>query len=325
MKHILFIFLIAVSQIISAQNLKNNPSALHGNKFEQLGSILSDPNEFRSASGAPGGKYWQQKADYNIDCNLDEKNLTLNGTEWVTYHNNSPDKLDYIWMQLDENQHDPNSDANYFDENKIDQPVTDATLKGLMLKERLDGLGDKILEVSDELGKPIKYTINQTMMRIDLPKTLMPGGKIKYKIKWKYKLSNRMETGGRGGYEYFPEDGNHIFIMSQWFPRLCVYSDFQGWQNKQFTGRGEFALAFGNYKVKMTVPADHVVCSTGEIQNVTQILNPTQLQRWQKAQTSTEVIEVVNLEEAKAAEKSANKTATTIVAINITFSAPRFV
>lgn len=294
-----------------SQNIQNNPTSNHGNKFEQLGTILQSPNEYRTASGAPGTKYWQQKADYDIDVTLDEKNLTVIGSEWITYYNQSPDKLEYLWLQLDENQHDPNSDANYFDENKIDQPVTKDELKGLTRKQTLVelGLGDKILEVSDELGKPLKYTINQTMMRIDLPKVLNPGAKVKFKVKWKYKMSNRMETGGRGGYEFFPEDGNHIFTLTQWYPRMCVYSDFQGWQHKQFTGRGEFALAFGNFKVKMTVPADHVVCSTGEIQNAAQVLNPAQMQRWQKAQTSTDVIEVVTLEEAKAAEK--NKSTTT--------------
>jgi len=310
MKKIILISLFAAS-VSYAQNIKNNPGSNHGNKFEQLGSILSDPSDYRNASGAPGHKYWQQKADYDIDVTLDEKNLTISGTEWITYKNNSPDNLPYLWLQLDENQHDANADANYFDENKIAAPLTDAGVKGLMLKQKLteEGLGDKILEVSDELGKPLKYTINQTMMRIDLPKPLAAGTKVKFKVKWKYKMSNRMETGGRGGYEYFPEDGNHLFTMTQWFPRMCVYSDFQGWQNKQFTGRGEFALAFGNYKVKMTVPADHVVCSTGECQNYAQILNPTQLQRWQKAQNATDVVEIINLEEAKAAEK--NKSTTT--------------
>jgi hypothetical protein len=296
---------------ITSQNIQNNPTSNHGNKFEQLGTILQSPNEYRTASGAPGPKYWQQKADYDIDVTLDEKNLTCIGSETVTYTNNSPDKLDYLWLQLDENQHDPNNDANYFDENKISPPITQGELKGLMQKEVLTelGMGDKILEVSDETGKPLKYTINTTMMRIDLPKTLNPGAKVKFRVKWKYKMSNRMETGGRGGYEYFPEDGNHLFTMTQWYPRMCVYSDFQGWQHKQFTGRGEFALAFGNFKVRMTVPSDHVVCSTGEIQNAAQVLSPAQLQRWQKAQTSKDVIEVVTLEEATAAEK--NKASTT--------------
>ncbi|MBK6833012.1 MAG: M1 family metallopeptidase [Bacteroidetes bacterium] len=307
---VLFIVLV---NLVVAQNIKNNPTSNHGNKFEQLGTILPDANVYRAASGAPGHKYWQQKADYDIEATLDEKNLTLIGSEWITYFNNSPDKLTYLWLQLDENQHDPNSDNNYFDNNKINAPFTNDDITALNIKEKAKDLGDKILEVSDELGKPLKYTINQTMMRIDLPKTLAAGGKVKFKVKWKYKLSNRMETGGRGGYEYFPEDGNHLFTMAQWYPRMCVYSDYQGWQNKQFTGRGEFALAFGNFKVKMTVPSDHVVCATGVGLNYAQVLSPAQLARWQKAQTSKDVIEVVTLEEAKAAElKKATTTKTWI-------------
>jgi hypothetical protein len=307
MKKIALFIVATLFQFAFAQNIQNNPNSNHGNKFEQLGTILPTPNENRTASGAPGNKYWQQRADYDIDVTLDEPNLTVIGTETVVYTNNSPDKLDYLWMQLDENQHDPNNDANYFDENKIDQPITKGELNSVRQKEMLAELGDKILEVSDEAGKALKYTINLTMMRIDLPKTLNPGSKVKFKIRWKYKMSNRMETGGRGGYEYFPEDGNHIFTLSQWYPRMCVYSDFQGWQHKQFTGRGEFALAFGNFKVKMTVPADHVVCSTGEGQNYAQILTPAQLSRWQKAQTSNDVVEVVTIDEAKAAEKQKSK------------------
>lgn len=311
LKPVVFIASLFLVSAVFSQNIQNNPGVNHGNKFEQLGTILQSPNEYRTASGAPGNKYWQQKADYDIEVTLDEKNLTINGSEWITYHNQSPDKLEYLWLQLDENQHDPNSDANYFDENTVNEPVTSGELKGLTQKQKLTelGLGDKILEVSDEAGKPLKYTINQTMMRIDLPKILNPGAKVKFKVKWKYKMSNRMETGGRGGYEFFPEDGNHIFTLTQWYPRMCVYSDFQGWQNKQFTGRGEFALAFGNFKVKMTVPADHVICSTGEGQNYAQILSPAQMQRWQHAQTSKDVVEIVTLEEAKNAEK--NKSTTT--------------
>lgn len=313
MKKAVLVLVMILSLTLKAQNIQNNPTSNHGNKFEQLGTILQSPNEYRTASGAPGSKYWQQKADYDIDVTLDEKNLTCLGTETITYTNNSPDKLDYLWLQLDENQHDANNPANYWDANKIDAPVTQGELKALTTKETLTQLdmGDKILEVSDEAGKPLKYTINTTMMRIDLPKTLNPGTKVKFKVKWKYKMSNRMETGGRGGYEYFPEDGNHLFTMTQWYPRMCVYSDFQGWQHKQFTGRGEFALAFGNFKVKMTVPSDHVVCSTGEIQNAAQVLSPAQLARWKTAQTAKEVIEVVTLEEATAAEKNKSNTTKT--------------
>ncbi|MDF2448005.1 MAG: Zn-dependent aminopeptidase [Bacteroidota bacterium] len=303
------LFCMAISGTF-AQNIKNNPTSNHGNKFEQLGTILPTANEYRTASGAPGSKYWQQKADYNIEATLDEKNLMLIGKEQVTYTNNSPDKLNYLWMQLDENQHDPKADNNFFDNNKMSPPMDYNAVKAMEVNETLKGLGDQILAVTDEFGKPLKFTINQTMMRVDLPKTLNPGSKVKFNVKWQYKIGNRMEVGGRGGYEFFKEDGNHLFTMTQWYPRMCVYSDFQGWQNKQFTGRGEFALAFGDYTVKMTVPADHMVCATGECQNYAQVLTPTQMARWNKANMNySDVTEIVTLEECAAAEK--NKSAAT--------------
>jgi hypothetical protein len=305
------LFLVLCTSIVfnlNSQNILNNPKSNHGNKFEQLGTILPTPNEYRTASGSPGAKYWQQRADYDIDVKLDEKNLSIIGTETVTYHNNAPESLPYLWLQLDENQHDPKSDNHYWDENKVSEPLTIQAIEGLE-KKHLQELGDKIDAVTDETGKPLKYTINQTMMRIDLPKPLLNKGKFKFIVKWHYKMIERTKFGGRGGYEPFVEDGNCLFTMTQWFPRMCVYSDFHGWQNKQYTGRGEFALAFGNYKVKMTVPSDHVVCSTGECQNYAQVLSPAQLARWQKAQTSTEPVEIVLLEEAKKAEE--NKSSTT--------------
>ncbi len=297
--------LCLLSFLVTAQNIKNNPTSNHANKFEQLGTILPTPNEYRTASGAPGNKYWQQRADYNIDVTLDEKNLLIKGKETVTYYNNSPDKLDYLWLQLDENEHQPKGENQYFNSNKINQPIDEAAIKDLDKEKLLQGLGDKILKVTDELGKPIKYTINETMMRLDLPKTLNPKAIVKFNIEWQYKIGNRMEIGGRGGYEYFKEDGNYLFTLSQWYPRMCVYSDFQGWQNKQFTGRGEFALAFGNYIVKMTVPADHLICSTGECKNYAQVLSPSQMARYTKATTNyDDVTEVVTLDECTNAEKT---------------------
>lgn len=193
-----FYFFTFSFSVLNSQNIQNNPQSNHGNKFEQLGSILPTPNEQRAASGAPGAKYWQQRADYDIDATFDEKNLSIIGTETVTYHNNSPDVLNYLWLQLDENQHDPKNEVNYFDENKIGEPVTEQSLRSLKTKELLEGYGDKIDGVSDETGKPLKYTINGTMMRIDLTKPLASKAKVKFKVKWHYKMVNRMELGGRG-------------------------------------------------------------------------------------------------------------------------------
>jgi hypothetical protein len=286
-----------------AQDIKNNPNSNHGNKFEQLGTVLPTPNEYRTASGAPGPKYWQQRCDYDIKAKLDETALRLTGSETVTYYNNSPDVLTYLWLQLDENEHSNVNNANYQNSNPMPRQVSTQQLENASSGKDDNGYGDKITKLTDATGKALNYTINKTMMRVELPQPLKPGQKFVFNCEWNYKISDRMSMGGRGGYEYFPEDGNYLFTMTQWYPRLCVYSDFQGWQNHQFTGRGEFALTFGNFKVQMTVPADHVVGGTGECQNYQQNLSATQMSRWQKAQTAKEPVEIVTIDEAKAAEK----------------------
>ncbi|HKH59198.1 MAG TPA: M1 family metallopeptidase [Flavitalea sp.] len=304
MKRMFFVFAVLFSLAFAqAQDIKNNPNSNHGNKFEQLGTILPTPNEYRTASGAPGPKYWQQRADYDIKCELDEKNLKLTGSETITYFNNSPGVLTYLWFQMDENEHSNINNANYQTSSTIPDKMDIATVEKQEENRKDNGFGFIVEKLTDALGKSLKYTLNKTMMRVDLPAPLKPGQKFIIKIDWNYKISDRFKQDGRGGYEYFAEDGNHLFTIAQWYPRLCVYSDNQGWQNHQFTGRGEFALTFGNFKVQMTVPADHVVGSTGECLNYTQNLSATQLARWQKAQTSKEPVEIVTLEEAKAAEK----------------------
>ncbi len=299
------LFSIFCCTIVLAQNISNNPGSNHGNKFEQMGGTLPTPNEYRTASGAPGTKYWQQRVDYDIKCELDEKNQKLTGSETITYFNNSPDVLTFLWMQLDENQHSTVNNANYQTSNPMNKQTSPQQLDRAADSKADNGMGFNIVKLTDAAGKPLKYTINKTMMRVELPAPLKAGQRFIYKLDWNYKLSNRgAGGGGRGGFEFFPEDGNHLFTLSQWYPRLCVYSDFQGWQNHQFTGRGEFALTFGNFKVAMTVPADHVVMSTGECQNYAAVLTPAQMGRWAKAQQSSEPIEVVTLAEAKEAEKN---------------------
>ncbi len=306
MRKLLVLLFIISAFALNAQDIRNNPTSNHGNKFEQLGTILPTPNEYRTASGAPGTKYWQQRADYDIKADLDEKNLKLTGSETITYFNNSPDVLTYLWLQLDENQHSTINNANYQSSTTLGR-VTTTMIDRLEEQKTDNGYGDKITKLTDATGKKLVYTINKTMMRVDLPTALKPGQKFILNIDWNYKISDRMSMGGRGGYEYFPEDGNYLFTMTQWYPRLCVYSDFQGWQNHQFVGSGEFALVFGNFNVKMTVPADHVVMATGEGQNYPQVLSAAQLARWQKAQTSKEPVEIVTLDEAKKAEVAKNQ------------------
>ncbi len=294
--------------LILAQNIQNNPNSNHGNKFEQLGGILPTPNEYRTASGAPGTKYWQQRCDYDIKCELDETNQTLKGSELVTYFNNSPDELRYLWLQMDENQHSTLKNADYQTASSMPRQLSDVAVTRYEEAKNDNGYGFNITKLTDALGKSLKYTVNKTMMRVELPVPLKPGQKFMFNLDWNYKIVDRMKFGGaRGGYEYFPEDGNHLFTMAQWYPRLCVYSDVVGWQNHQFTGRGEFALTFGNFKVQMTVPADHIIGSTGECLNYAATLTPAQLARWQKAQTSKEPLEIVTLEEAKKSEAQKSK------------------
>lgn len=298
----------ACASTVYAQNHQNNPGSNHGNKFEQLGTILPTPNIYRTASGAPGQGYWQNRADYDITAYLDEDRKNLKGSETITYHNNSPDDLDYLWLQLDENQHSSINNAGYAMASKIPNThVTIDQLKATDLPAKDNGFGVKIEKVTDANGKPLPYIINKTMMRIDLPKPLKSKEKIVFKIDWNYNLVDRMSMGGRGGYEHFPEDGNSLFTITQWFPRMCVYSDFKGWQHNQFTGRGEFALNFGDYKVSINVPADHIVAATGECQNYESVLTAEQLKRYRQAESSNEPLEIVTLAEALKAEKSKSK------------------
>ena len=267
--------------------------------------MLQTPNMYRSASGAPGPKYWQQRADYEINVELDDAKQRIIGSEYINYFNNSPDPLTYLWLQLDENEHKANSTKNVATESNMREKMSMGELQ--RIAGHTEDLGVKIAKVTDASGNALRYTINETMMRIELPKTLQPGEKFRFRVDWSYNISDRMTRGGRGGYEFFAEDGNYLYTTTQWYPRMAVYSDFQGWQNKQFVGSGEFALTFGNFKVNITAPADHVIGATGECKNYAQVLSPAQYRRWQQAQTAASPIEVVTLAEAKQAMKSKAK------------------
>ena len=306
MRKILFLFFAVLTFCTTkAQDIKNNPGSNHGNRFEQLGTIIPTPNEYRTASGAPGPKYWQQRCDYDITCELDEPNRRLTGKETITYFNNSPDVLSYIWLQLDENEHSTTNNSGYQSSNFMPKTISEADIQrfsGKMDKDKEYGFN--ITRVADVTGKLLPHTINKTMMRVELPTALKPGQQFIFRVDWNYNIIERTKYGGRGGYENFAEDGNDLFTMSQWYPRLCVYSDNQGWQNHQFVGTGEFTLTFGNFKVAMTVPADHIIMSTGQGQNYASVLSPKELQRWNTAQTAKEVVEIVTLDEATAKEKT---------------------
>jgi hypothetical protein len=273
-------------------------------KFAQLDVELPTPNQYRTAGGAPGSNYYQQKADYKIAITIDDATQRLTGEETITYTNNSPDKLEYLWLQLDQNIYDINSDSKLIEVEKMENFRSIGDIKKKLFY--YDG-GFKVESVSTTSGGKMSYHINKTMMRIDLDKPLMPKGSISFKIKWWYNINDRMAVGGRSGYEYFEQDDNYLYTVAQFFPRMCVYNDVEGWQNKQFLGRGEFTLPFGDYEVSITVPSDHIVGATGLLQNGNAVLTAEQRKRLEKAKTSDSPLMIVNQTEAEQKEKSKEK------------------
>jgi hypothetical protein len=272
-------------------------------KFSQMYDLLATPNMFRTASGAPGPAYYQQQADYKIDVELDDKNAKLSGSETVTYYNNSPDSLEYLWVQLDQNQAAKNSQSPLAENEKIDQVLPAEKFANEFLKNGMDR-GFKIEYVKDAKGNPLSYTINQTMMRINLATPLKPGEKFVFSTKWWYNINNYIQDGGRSGYEPFEKEGNKLYVIAQFYPRMAVYNDVEGWQNMQFWGGGEFALPFGNFDVNVTVPADHVMDATGELMNRSEVFTPAQVKRYELAQKSFDKpVVIVTQAEAEAAEK----------------------
>ncbi len=304
MEKYLSLLVLCLCVIISLEGQSN-----HGNKFEQLGTTLPTANNYRNMDGSPGPDYWQQRVDYDIECSLDEKEQRLDGKELITYYNQSPSTLNYLWLQLDENEHSSESDKHKMEGSTIQDVMSEQGLRYLEPWRELDKYGDKIHSVIDDNGDSLKYSINQTMMRVELPHPLKPGEHFSFHVDWNYYLIDRIHSvsWGRGGYEYFEKDGNSLYTIVQWYPRLCAYTDEAGWQTKQFIGRGEFALTFGNFIVKMTVPEDHVVGATGECINYQQVLSPEQYNRWKLAQTATEPLEIVTHDEAVKAEKNKPK------------------
>lgn len=287
----------AVLSVVAFGQSKHSPI----DKFRQMEEVFPTPNEYRTASGAPGHKYWQQKADYKIKVEIDDTTQKLTGSETVTYHNNSPDTLTYLWLQLDQNIWDPNSDSITTRTAPNFKQLPFRTAAGL-LRDPFPG-GYHIQSVTDATGGKLPYTIVKTMMRVDLKDPLLPGGKFVFNVSWDYNITNSKWLPGRTGYEHFPKDGNYLYAMAQWFPRLAAYYDVYGWQHKQFLGQGEFTLEFGDYQVEITVPNDHVVASTGVLQNPQQVLTAKWRERLEQAKKATKPVMIVTEAEAIEAEK----------------------
>ena len=302
---LLYVLMLSLIKVLAfAQTV---PTPWKG-KFEQLEQLLPTPNEYRSASGAPGPKYWQQRADYVINAELNDNNQSISGSETITYYNNSPETLRYMWLQLDQNINAKESNTFKTQTNTVRDSIDTKAIASSLTLHDFDG-GFKIKAVKDASGKALNYTINATMMRIDLPQALGPNQKLVFSVEWSFNINDRMKgltpNDGRSGMELFPQDGNYVYIIAQWFPRMCVYDDVVGWQNKQFLGQGEFTLTFGNYTVNLTVPADHIVAATGMVQNAKEVLTPEQLARFEKAKTTFDKpVIIASQQEAEAREKT---------------------
>jgi hypothetical protein len=279
-------------------------------KFRQLEVDLPTPNTYRTASGAPGHQYWQQRADYRIEVKLDAAAKRLTGKQSVQYHNNSPDTLRYLWLQLDQNIYKDKSIAEL---TRTASPAKDGgdqisygTLARVQALKDIK-YGMEIASVTDEGGRKLPFTVVDTMMRIDLPRPLAPGASVGFKVEWAYNIINQDIVGGRSGYEHFRDNNTDLFFIAQWFPRMAAYTDYAGWQHKAFLGRGEFTLEFGDYDVAITVPADHLVSASGELQNPGDVLTATQRDRLAKAAKADKPMFIVTPDEALANEKDTDK------------------
>ncbi len=288
---------------LSAQPFPNKKYGQE-DKFRQLEEILPTPNGYRSAAGEPGPDYWQQKIDYNIDVTLNDVDQTIHGMETIRYHNLSPHTLRYVWVQLDANIFSPESDASKTrSARRLSGRVSTFEFESMLLRKTFDG-GCKIESVTDHKDTKLATQVVDTMMRIDLGEPLSPGQETSFKIKWNYKINNARLIDGRTGFEFFEKDGNYIYEMAQWFPRLAAFTDVTGWQHKQFLGQGEFTLEFGDYIVRITAPSDHIVGSTGVLQNPNEVLSAIQQERLAKAKTAKTPLFVVTPEEAKENQKN---------------------
>ncbi|WP_417440028.1 M1 family metallopeptidase [Idiomarina abyssalis] len=279
-----------VNQAATAQAFEDKFRQLNDDKFRS-------PNIYRTASGAPGHAYWQQEADYKIQVALDDENQRITAKSTITYTNNSPDTLRYLWVQLDQNRFKKDSIGPQSRATGSLERVSFSRMESMLTQESFPA-GYELTEISKENGEPLAHYVNDTMLRLDLSEPLKSGDSVTFNINWRFNIIEAEVLGGRGGYEYFEEDGNYLYEMAQWFPRMAAYYDAEGWQNKQFVGNGEFALEFGDYRVEITVPADHIVASTGVLQNPEDVLTSIQRQRLEAARNADEPIKIVTEEEA---------------------------
>lgn len=292
------LFLVCLLQPLAAVH-----AAEQSQVFEQLGSILPEANEVRLASGAPGPDYWQQEANYLIETELDERNSRILGNQTIEYVNHSPHELTYLWVQLDQNAFKMNSKRSRVRwplafEGEPGKPaeIEFDSFRSFVYNQEFRG-GYRLTSVTDSAGRNLNVTVVHTNMRIDLPQPLQPGDSFSFKIGWEFNIVDEALAFRHGRRKL--KDGDYAYHIAQWYPRMCGYYDRQGWQVKPYIGAGEFALEFGRFEVRITAPDDFVVAATGELANAEEVLNPSQRERLQRAQTSNRPVMIISEEEAK--------------------------
>jgi len=309
--YLALVAIMTVSGTASADAIRQTKGDFY-DAFRQLDVDLPTANVYRTASGAPGPQYWQQRADFKIKMTLDEANRRISASETITYTNASPDSLRYIWMQVDQNRFADESLERRSETAKAavgrktwDEAGKDVLTYGRIAREQLAkdiDYGFEIKRVADARGRALPHTVVDTMMRIDLAEPLAPGKRITFSVDWSFNIVHEDRVNSRGGYEHFRDNDTYIFFLAQWYPRLAAYTDYAGWQHKAFLGRGEFTLEFGDYEVELTVPADHIVSATGSLQNPNQVLTARQRSRLSSVDTDKPIF-IVTPEEALENEK----------------------
>ena len=285
--------------------IKQSKQPHHEDKFRQLEESWPTPNDQRIASGKPGPGYWQQQTDYKIKVELNDDNQSISGSEMITYKNNSPHTLDYIWVRLDQNRFAKHSDDHLTQPTNSTERMSFSNLRHEKYRQEFDG-GFKIAAVFDEDGDALPHAIVRTMMRVDLPKPLESGRSFTFGINWSYNIIESKKIPiKRSGFDHFEKDGNKIYNLGQWYPRVAGYTDAKAWNNRTFYGLGEFQTEFGTYDVEITVPDDHIVAATGELQNPRDVLTHEQRDRLATARESNRPVKIVTREEALANQTTA--------------------
>ncbi|WP_080237800.1 M1 family metallopeptidase [Spirosoma rigui] len=285
------LWLVSLTTFAQTAGSKYDPLALFHPLFN-----MQPGNDYRTGSGAPGPRYWQNRADYQINVTLDDQQNTITGEVTIAYKNNSPETLSYLWLQLDQNAFSDTSRA------AKTTPVSGGRFGNLGFAGGLT-----IKSVTTDQGKAkfnaTPYEITDTRMQVRLPEAVKPGGDVKVKVAYSFKIP---EYGSDRMGQLKRKDGI-IYEIAQWYPRMCVYDDIEGWNVLPYLGAGEFYLEYGDYEYNVTVPWDHIVAGSGELLNPNDVLTAEQIKRLAQARQSDKTVMIRSKDEVTNADTRPKK------------------